>query len=51
MSLGLAITLAMLLVMACTPVGEPYFTDLQYRKIKSKYYTLEILATRNTSAA
>lgn len=50
MALGWAVCLAMLVVMACTPVGEPYFTDPSLRHIKPENYTDAQRATLNTSA-
>ncbi|KAJ0407449.1 hypothetical protein P43SY_004990 [Pythium insidiosum] len=50
MIIGWSLCLLMLIVMASTPVGEPYFMDPQYRKVKPEDYTPEIEATLNRSA-
>ncbi|GAB9471479.1 Transmembrane protein [Globisporangium polare] len=51
MLIGWVMTLAMLLVMASTPVGKPYFTNPVYRNVKPKDYTDEMKATFNYAAA
>ncbi|EGZ24668.1 hypothetical protein PHYSODRAFT_485256 [Phytophthora sojae] len=51
MVIGWIVTLAMLLIMVCTPEGSPYFTDPSYRDVKPEDYTPEIIATINYDAA
>ncbi|KAE9050101.1 hypothetical protein PR001_g2690 [Phytophthora rubi] len=51
MVIGWIVTLAMLLIMVCTPEGPPYFTDPSYRDVKPEDYTPEIVATINYGAA
>lgn len=51
MLIGWTVSLAMLLVMASTPVGDPYFTDPSVRNIKPKDYTPEMKASINYEAA
>ncbi|CAH0517995.1 unnamed protein product [Peronospora belbahrii] len=51
MVIGWMISLVMLLEMALTPEGRPYFTDTQYRNVKPEDYTSEIIETINYDAA
>ncbi|RMX66874.1 hypothetical protein DD238_001990 [Peronospora effusa] len=51
MTIGWMISLAMLLEMALTPAGNPYFMDTQYRDVKPDEYTSDIIATINYDAA
>ncbi|TMW59212.1 hypothetical protein Poli38472_007357 [Pythium oligandrum] len=50
MILGWSICLGMLVIMACTPIGKPYYGDPSLRKIKPELYTAENRATLNLSA-
>ncbi|GMF56064.1 unnamed protein product [Phytophthora fragariaefolia] len=51
MVIGWIICLAMLLVMACMPAGDPYYTVASDRDIKPADYTPEIEARINSDAA
>ena len=51
MVMGWIVSIAMLLEMALTPAGRPYFTDSQYRDVKPENYTSEIIETINYDAA
>ncbi|KAG2532328.1 hypothetical protein JM18_001297 [Phytophthora kernoviae] len=51
MLLGWIGALSMLLMMALTPEGQPYFMDSAYRDVKPEDYTPEIVATINSNAA
>ncbi|CAI5712439.1 unnamed protein product [Hyaloperonospora brassicae] len=51
MVMGWIVSIAMLLGMALTPAGRPYFTDSQYRDVKPENYTPEIIETINYDAA
>jgi hypothetical protein len=51
MLIGWTICLVMLIVMACSPVGDPYFTNPDDRDIDPSDYTDEIRARINYDAA
>jgi hypothetical protein len=50
MALGWTVSVAMLLVMACLPIGEPYYTDAADRDVDVSEYTPEIEARINYDA-
>ncbi|KAG3138173.1 hypothetical protein PC128_g25621 [Phytophthora cactorum] len=50
MVVGWSISVAMLLVMACLPIGEPYYTDASDRYVDVSEYTPEIEARLNYDA-
>ncbi|KAG1701489.1 hypothetical protein DVH05_010790 [Phytophthora capsici] len=50
MVIGWTISIAMLLVMACMPIGDPYYTEASDRDVDPSAYTPEIEARLNDSA-
>uniref|UniRef100_K3WBP9 Major facilitator superfamily (MFS) profile domain-containing protein n=1 Tax=Globisporangium ultimum (strain ATCC 200006 / CBS 805.95 / DAOM BR144) TaxID=431595 RepID=K3WBP9_GLOUD len=51
MIIGWSIAIAMLIIMAATPAGEPYYSDPSIRDIKPENLTVAQIATLNPSAA